>query len=243
MRSRLLVVLLAFSACDSKTQKQVFEELRPAADALRAKVVAAAKVVEKRPPVSADSTCLAPEPLTFDPSSDAHDTDYLMLNEALRGGAKADDQLRDEDLNLYFPTNPLPRVLRGTSTNSLYADYMLTGTADEAFKAMTKRGLHVKHLVLVREYGAALEYFLVDLTAAQPTVICEGTFTPSADPSAEAAHIEAWTTIWKNKRTGKEVRRKTEEKWADPQRATRYTDAVTQFALRMHQELGLSGIE
>jgi hypothetical protein len=166
-----------------------------------------------------------------------------MLKEALRGGAKADDQIRDEDLNLYFPTNPLPWVLRGTSTNSIYADYITNRTADDAFKDTMKRGLNVKNLVLVREYGSSLEYFLVDLTTAKPKIICEGSFTPEADPNAQAAHIEEWTTIWKNKRTGKEVRRKTEEKWADPQRATRYTDAVTQFALRMNTELGLAAIE
>lgn len=238
-----LAVLSCTLACNSKTQKQAYEEARPAADALRAKIVAAAAQVEKRPPVPTTSTCKAPKKLTFDPNSDAHDTDYMMLAEAKRGGAKADDKQPDEDLDLHFGTNPLPRVLRGTSTNSIYADYTLTSTADEGFKNMVKRGLAVKNVVLVRERLGTLDYFLVDLTPATPTIVCAGTFTPSSDPKLGDAHTEEWITITKNRRTGKEIKRESKTVTSDPRRDALYKDAIAQLALRMDKELGLTNIE
>ena len=64
MRFLLVFGAFVFSACDSKTQTQVFVELRPTADVLRTKVVAAAKAVEKRPYVDPDSKCKAPKTLT-----------------------------------------------------------------------------------------------------------------------------------------------------------------------------------
>ena len=56
---------------------------------LRNKLVATAKRVDAEPAPAETAVCASAKKLTFDPSSDAHDTDYMMLDEAKRGGAKA----------------------------------------------------------------------------------------------------------------------------------------------------------
>src|SRR5438270_77266 len=83
--------------------------------------VAAADLVEKSPAPPDKSTCAMQKTLTFDPSSDAHDTDFMMLQEAKRGAAAETDAIKNESLDLHFATNPLPRVLRGTA--GFYEDY------------------------------------------------------------------------------------------------------------------------
>lgn len=242
-RGASFAVVLLIAGCNSKTQKQVYDEARPAADVLRAKVVAAATLVDKKPPTPSTSTCKATKKLTFDPKSDAHDTDYMMLEEAKRGGGKPDDKHPDESLSLIFPTNPLPFSLRVTSPNSPVASYMLTGKASQDSIDTLRRGLNVKNVVLVRNRLGVFDYFLVDLASAAPTVVCTGTFTPTSDPALAGAHTQEYVTITKNKRTGKEVKRETSSVTTDPSRAALYDDAKAQFATRMQKELGLSGIE
>ena len=46
-RTSLFALAFVSLACHSKSQTQVYEEARPAADVLRAKTVAAAKIIEK----------------------------------------------------------------------------------------------------------------------------------------------------------------------------------------------------
>ena len=239
-----LLVAVVLTACNSKTQKQVYDESRPAADVLRVKVVSAAALIDKKPPTPSTSTCKASKKLTFDPASDAHDTDYMMLQEAKRGGGKADDKNKDEDLNLYFPTNPFARVLRGTSPNTIYASYITSDTATSDFLDTTRRGLKVKNVVFVRELATGdLDYFLVDLAPAAPAIVCAGMISPTADPSLAAAHTQQYVTITTNKRTGKEVKRTNTSVSSDPRRAALFQDANTQLALHMQKELGLSAIE
>ncbi|MFT3838719.1 MAG: hypothetical protein QM723_17195 [Myxococcaceae bacterium] len=228
------------AAC-GKTQKQVYADAKPAADVLRAKLVTAAKLVDAEPAPAASAACASPKKLTFDPSSDAHDTDFMMLQEAKRGGAAATDDAKDESLNLYFATNPFARVMRGTA--GFYADYMLRDTAQDDFTDGVKRGLKVQNVVLVRERAQNLDYFLVDLAPAKPSIVCRGTFTPSGDPSLEGQHTEQWLVITKNRRTGKEISRRIENKETDPAKNALYKDATAQLGLRMHKELGLDGIE
>ena len=237
----LFVVFCALTGCETKTEQQVYDEAKPVANALRAKVVAAAALIDKRPATPSTSTCKAPKKLTFDPKSDAHDTDYMMLQEAKRGGGKADDKTPDEGLNLYFPTNPFPRLLRGTSPTSIYTS--TNGRASLDLPDLMKRGQNVKNLVIVRDRQGSLDYFLVDLAPAAPTIVCTGTLTPTSDPSLSGAHTQEYVTITKNKRTGKEVKRENSSVTSDPARAALFKDAETQFAVHMQKELGLNGIE
>ena len=237
VRIAALAVLASFTAC-GKSQSKVYAEAKPAADALRAKVVAAAGLVDKAPAPPEKSTCAMQKPLTFDPSSDAHDTDFMMLQEAKRGGAPETDDIKDEALDLHFATNPMARTLRGTA--GFYPDYMLRDPADDDFKATVKRGLGVKNVVLVRERGVNLDYFLVDL--ASPSVVCSGTFVPTADPTLQGAHTEKWLVITKNRRTGKEVSRRVEDKTTDPAKSALYEDAIAQLGTHMNAELGITGV-
>jgi hypothetical protein len=238
-----LGVAVATVGCNTKSQKQVYDESRPAAEVLRKKVVAAAALIDKKPPTPTTSTCKAPRKLTFDPKSDAHDTDYMMLEEAKRGAGKEDDTHKDEDLKLYFPTNPFARMLRGTSPNSIYASYTMTDTANADFQDMIRRGLNVKSVVILRNRLGTFDYFLVDLAPAAPAIVCSGTFSPTADPALGAAHTQEFVTITTNKRTGKEVKRESKSVTSDPQRAALYKDLETQFGTRMQKELGLNGFE
>ena len=196
----------ALSACNIKTEKQVYDEARPVGDALRAKLVLATRLVEKRPPVPAGSTCKAPKKLTFDPKSDAHDTDYLMFEEAKRGCNKRETGQPDEDLNLYFATNPLPCLLRGTAKNSLYGT--TSATASTSTEDAVKRGKNVKNLVLVHARGTTLDYFLVDLAPATPAIVCAGTLDATADASL-GTHTDNYDLVTTSKKTGKEVNRVT----------------------------------
>ncbi len=239
----LAFATVAASGCNLlKTQKQVYAEAKPAADALRPKLVAAAALVEKKPPTPQTSKCKATKPLTFDPASDAHNTDYMMLEEAKRGGAPADDQHKNESLDLYFGTNPFPRVMRGT--NGFYPDYMMGDPAKDDFKDTVRRGLNVKNVVIVRELRTgAMDYFLVDLAPAAPTVVCAGTFTPTADPALGSAHTEEFQVITTNRRTGKVVKTDNKSVTSDPYHTALFLDAEAQLAIHMKSELGIAGIE
>lgn len=234
-----LAALTLFAACGLfKNQREVYDDAKPAAAPLRAKVVAAAALVDKRPPVPSSSTCKAPKKLTFDPTSDAHDTDYMMLSEAARGFTKPDDKHPDEDLDLHFG-GPFPIVMRGTSTPRYFDDYMLRDPATEAVKDRIKRGLNVKNVVIVRERLGSLEYFLVDLAPATPAIVCAGTITPTADPTLAGAHTQELTIVTKNKRTGKEISRQTTTTSSDPHHAALWADARAQLSIHMQKELGL----
>jgi hypothetical protein len=246
MTSRCLLAIVgvvAIAGCDIKTEKQVYDEAKPVADVLRAKVVAAAGIIDKKPPTPASSACKAPKKLTFDPKSDAHDTDFIMLEEAKRGGGKPDDKNKDENLDLHFATNPFPRLLRGTSPNSIYPSYTLTDTAKTDMIDTIRRGKNVKNVIIVRERSGVFDYFLVDLAPASPAIGCAGTFTPTADPTLGAAHTQEYVTITTNLRTGKEIKREKSTVTTDPTRAALYADARTQLGIHMQKELGIAAIE
>jgi hypothetical protein len=228
------------SACNIKTEKQIYDEARPVGDALRAKVVRAAGLVEKRPPVPAGSTCKAPKKLTFDPKSDAHDTDYLMFEEAKRGCEKQESGQPDEDLDLHFATNPLARLLRGTAKNSIYGTP--SGTASAGTEDTVKRGKNVKNLVLVHARGTTLDYFLVDLAPATPAIVCAGTLDATADSSL-GTHTDNYDSVTTNKKTGKEVKRVTHNDTHDDRKNALFLDGQKKLAAHVKTELGLNGLE
>jgi hypothetical protein len=225
-----------------KTQKQAYDEARPMAEPLRAKAIAAAQLVEKQKPPAAGATCKSTKKLTFNPKSDAHDTDFIMFEEAKRGAAKRDDKQPEEDLDLHFATNPFPVLLRGTSTNSMYESYMLGDPANGDFLDRIKRGGSVKNLIVVRSNGTTVDYFLVDIAPAAPVVLCSGTFRASADPSL-GTRTESYDLVTKNKRTGKEVGRTSHTDTHDDRKNALYVDAHGQFAARMKSELGIPALE
>jgi len=228
----LLVVVFALLACKSQTKKQAYAEAKPAADALRAKVVQAASLVEAEAPPASDSVCKSTKKLTFAPESDAHDTDYIMLKEAKRGAAKPDDS-DEEDVDLVFNT-PMTQLLRGT--NGFYADYMLTDPARQDLLDTLRRGKNVKNVVIVRSRGTDLDYFLVDLGAS--SIVCKGTFEANADPNL-GTRTENYDLVTKDKRTGKELARERKSDTHDDRKSALFNDAMGKLRARMKAELQL----
>ncbi|MGZ3454413.1 MAG: hypothetical protein ACXVEF_32705 [Polyangiales bacterium] len=233
-----VVFALDLAGCDRKPKSQVVQEAKAKADPLRDKLVAAAELVAKQDATPSDSECDAPKKLTFDPKSDEHDTDFMMLQEAKRGGGKADDKNPDESLDLHF-AGPFPVTMRVTSPESPVASYMLTDNADESYRAMIRRGLQVKNVVIVRYELAGMEYFLVDLAKSKPKIVCKGMFSPSEDPNAEGEQSEEWEKTTKNKKTGKVVAKETKTVKTNAKAASLYEDAQKQFRTRMKKELGI----
>lgn len=240
IRGAALALLLSTAGCNIKTQKQVYDEAKPAADALRAKTVAAAQLVQKQQPPAAGAKCKTTKKLTFDPQSDAHDTDFIMFEEAKRGGAKREDKDPDEDLDLHFATNPFPVLLRGTSPKTPYASYMTSDTASAEMKDRVHRGENVKNLILVHARGSTVDYFLVDLAA--PTILCSGTFDAGADPSLGTRSSD-YDVVTKNKRTGKEVKRESHHDVHDDRKSALYDDAKKKLTAHVKAELGINGLE
>jgi hypothetical protein len=235
-----LTLAVAISGCGLiKRHRDVYAEAKPAADALRRKLVAAAKLVDEHDPPTEDDACDSPKKLTYDPMSDAHDTDYMMLQEAKRGGAKADDETPDEKLRFSF-IGPLVDVMWGTSDKSPYSDYALSGFANQASKDRVRRGLQVKNVVLVRERSIYVDYFLVDLEKNKPKILCAGSFFPTADPDAAEASTKEYLKITKNKKTGKVIKTEKQTVTSDPKGASLYVNARNTLALRMENELGLA---
>jgi hypothetical protein len=238
-RPGLCALVFVSLACNSKTQTQVYAEARPAADVLRAKTLAATKLIEKQAAAPAVSTCKPTKKLTFDPKSDAHDTDFIMFEEAKRGGGKHEDGQPEDDLDLIFATAPFPRLLRGTHVPSFYDDYR-SDRADGAFKDLIKRGLNVKNVVIVHARGSSMDYFLVDL--AGPTIVCSGSFVADADTSLGTT-TDNYDSVTTNKRTGKEVKRVAHRDTHDNYKSALYLDAKKKLETRMKAELGINAIE
>jgi hypothetical protein len=243
MRAAILAVSLASfltSGCFLfKKQRDVYAEAKPAADELRTKLVAAAKLIDKHEEPTEDEECSESKKLTFDPKSDAHDTDYIMLQEAKRGGGKPDDENPDEKLDLKF-SGPFVNVMAGTSPNSPYTDYAVSGIANEDMKKNVKRGLQVKNVVIVRERSSSMDYFLVDLAKDKPKIVCAGSFQPNADPNAAGPTTKEYVKITKNKKTGKVISKEKLTSTSDAKGASLWADARKQLAERMESELGLS---
>jgi hypothetical protein len=235
-RTSLFALAFVSLACHQKSQTQVYTEARPAADALRAKTVAATKLIEKQAPPAAGATCKTTKKLTYDPKSDAHDTDFIMFEEAKRGGGKHEDGPEDT-VDLLFAT-PFSRLLAGTHVPPAYESYMTSGTADGAFKDTMRRAQGVKNLVIVRSQSSmAVQYFLVDL--ATPTILCSGSFEPTADSSL-GTRTDNYDTVTTNKRTGKEVGRVSHTDTHDDYKSALYVDAKKQFTARMKAELKIN---
>jgi hypothetical protein len=238
-RTSLFALAFVSLACKpSKTEDQIYAEARPNADKLRAKAIAATKLVEKQAIPASGSSCkpATKKKLTFDPKSDAHDTDFMMFEEAKRGAGKREDG-PDEDLDLIFATEPFPRLLRGTHVPSFYDTYGASRSADSAFVDVIKRGGNVKNLILVRSRGSSLDYFLVDL--AGPTILCSGNFEASADTSL-GTRTDNYDTVTTNKRTGKEVGRVSHTDTHDDYKSALYSDATKKLTERMKTDFGIT---
>ena len=225
-----------------KKQRDVYAEAKPAADELRTKLVAAAKLVDKHEEPTDDEACSESKKLTFNPKSDAHDTEYIMLQEAKRGGGKEDDENPKEKLDLIF-SGPFVNLMRGTSPNTPYSGSVLGELAREDMKTSVKRGLQVKNLIIVRERSIYMDYFLVDLAKAKPKIVCAGSFQPSADPNAEGPTTKEYVKITKNKKTGKVISTENQTASSDAKGASLWADARKQLAARMEDELGLAADE
>lgn len=243
MRSVIVAVSLAAVLTPGcfllKKNRDVYAEAKPAADELRTKLVAAAKLVDKHEEPAEDEECTESKKLTFDPKSDAHDTDYIMLQEAKRGGGKPDDETPDEKLDLKF-SGPFVWLMRGTSPNTPFGDGALNTIASESTKNEVKRGLQVKNLVIVRERSIYMDYFLVDLAKAKPKIVCAGSFQPNADPDAEGPTTKEYVKTTKNKKTGKVIKTEKVTVNSDAKGASLWSDARKQLAARMKEELGLA---
>jgi hypothetical protein len=236
-RNSLVVLTFVSLACNSKSQTQVYAEARPAADVLRAKTVAAAKIVDKLASPPSGATCKTTKKLTYDPSSDAHDTDYIMLEEAKRGGGKHEDGQPEDSPDLIFATSPFPQLLRGTHVPPFYETYMTSDPARGDFKDKIRRAKGVKNLVIVRSRSTAVEYFLVDLAA--PTVLCSGSFDVTADASL-GSRTDNYDVVTTNKRTGKEVGRVSHTDTHDDYKSALYMDATKKLAARMKTDLKIN---
>jgi hypothetical protein len=225
-----------------KKQRDVYAEAKPAADELRTKLVAAAKLVDKHEEPTEDEECSEGEKLTYDPKSDAHDTEYIMLSEAKRGGGKEDDENPKEKLDLIF-SGPFVWLMRGTSPNTPFGEGALNSIANDEMKKQVKRGLQVKNLIIVRERSIYLDYFLVDLAKSKPKIVCGGSFTPSADPNAEGPTTKEYIKTTKNKKTGKVISTEKVTVSSDAKGASLWSNARKQLAARMRDELGLAADE
>jgi hypothetical protein len=229
------LVVSIVAGCDTKTEQQVYDEAKPAAAALRAKTVAAAQLVQKQPPPAAGAKCKTTKKLTFDPKSDAHDTDFIMFEEAKRGGARRENKDPDEDIDIGFYHNPFPTLLRGTSDKSPF--YSMSSTASQELVDAVRRAKNVKNLILVHARSTTVDYFLVDLAAA--TILCSGTFDANADPKL-GARSDDYDIVTKNKKTGKEVKREAHHDVHDDRAAALWADANKKLAAHMKAELGIN---
>jgi hypothetical protein len=235
-RTSLVALAFVSLACKSKTEEQVYSEVRPAADALRAKTLAATKLVEKQPIPPSGASCKSKKKLTFDPKSDAHDTDFLMFEDAKRGCGKREDGQPEDDLDLHFATEPFPRLLRGTHVPPFYDNYT-SRNADYAFTDLMRRGGNVKNLILVRSRGTSVDYFLVDLAA--PTILCVGNFDAEADSSL-GTRTDNYDMVTKNKRTGKEVGRTHHGDTHDDRKSALFEDASKKLSERVKADFGIT---
>src|SRR5690349_13339639 len=110
---RPLVFLLVLAGC-GPTVEQLLQQNAAATDGLKNKVAAAAAAVKQAPPPAAGASCRPPAPLHFAPKGEGHDTDLLMLDEALAGGkgkALMDDKSRFD----LFVSAPLGNFLAWNS--------------------------------------------------------------------------------------------------------------------------------
>jgi hypothetical protein len=238
-----LVLCFLFAACTkpvrAPTKGQIVKQSLPAIDALGAKLTQAADLIEKHAILPAGSACKAPRKLTFDPTSDGHDTDYLTFAAAKEGGRGG------TAFDMAFETpfaDTLDRLSSKSQTRGLAA--LDDAPADAAFQDKIRRALGVKDVVIVRELdpskllvsgGAALEYYLVDV--AGPTIVCGGSFAAHADPSLSSeAKNGTWVTT--QRATGKVV--KVENKVGDSEyHAALVEDEKKVLAARMKSDLGL----
>lgn len=241
MKSAVFVLSLAFVASGCflfKSNRDVYNEAKPKADELREKLVAAAKLVAKHEEPTEDDACSEDKSLVYDPKSDAHNTDYIMLNEARRGGAEANDEIPKDDPDLIF-LGPFVDLMRGTGPD-YYSDFVMGKMASSETKKSVKRGLNVKHVVIVRARIGEMDYFLVDLGKKKPEIVCGGTFDALPDPDAAGPSTKEYVKTTKNKKTGKVISTEKITVNSDPKGASLFVNARNKLAERMRDDLGLA---
>jgi hypothetical protein len=235
IRRAVLALVLASvgPACNTKSGEQLYNEAEPAANALRAKTIAAAQLAQKQPP-AAGAKCKTTKKLTYDPTSDAHDTDFMMFELAKRGGTLAQNADTEDDIDFPFSNNPFDALIGCTSDRP---PILGSPCRSKVAADSIRRAKNVKNLILVRSHAATVDYFLVDLPAG--TIACSGTFDAYADPSL-GTRASDYDIVTKNKKTGKEVKRETHHDVHDDRKAALYNDARKKFAAHMKAELGLT---